>query len=216
MKRTKTKSARSAKAKAAPRTSKPRVTAPREERFPELSPEQMTDDQRRVADEIRSGPRGGMRGPFNAWLRSPNAADRMQKVGEYVRFKSSIPPRLNELAILMTARNWTAQFEWWAHRRLAIQAGLSPKICDAIAAGRRPRDMAEDERIVYDFSVELLRDRQVSDKTFKAMVDKFGEHGVIDLIAVHGYYTLVSMTLNIAEVPIPEGEKPLPKLARRA
>jgi 4-carboxymuconolactone decarboxylase len=219
MKRAKTKSARPAKAKtktkSVRRTAKPRVTAPREPRFPELSPEQMTDDQRRVADEIRSGPRGGLRGPFNAWLRSPAAADRLQKVGEYVRFNSSLEPRLNELAILITARNWTAQFEWWAHRRLALNAGLSPKIIDAIAVGRRPRAMAEDERIVYDFSTELLRDKDVSDKTFKATVDKFGEHGVIDLIAAHGYYGAVSMTLNVAGVVLPEGEKPLPRLSRR-
>jgi 4-carboxymuconolactone decarboxylase len=219
MKRAKTKPARPAKAKGKPkatrRTAKPRVTVSREPRFPELTPEQMTDDQRRVAEEIRSGPRGGLRGPFNAWLRSPAAADRLQKVGEFVRFHSSLEPRLNELAILLTARNWTAQFEWWAHRRLALNAGLSAKIVDAIAAGRRPRAMAEDERIVYDFSTELLRDRAVSDKTFKATVDKFGEHGVIDIIAAHGYYGAVSMTLNVAEVALPEGEKPLPKLSAR-
>jgi 4-carboxymuconolactone decarboxylase len=219
MKRAKTKPARPAKAKGKPkatrRAPKLRVTAPREPRFPELSLEQMTEEQRRVAEEIKAGPRGGLRGPFNAWLRSPAAADRLQKVGEFVRFHSSLEPRLNELAILITARTWTAQFEWWAHRRLALNAGLSPKIADAIAAGRRPRGMAKDESIVYDFSTELLRDKNVSDKTFKATVDEFGEHGVIDLIAAHGYYGAVSMTLNVAEVALPEGEKLLPKLSAR-
>ncbi len=174
-------------------------------RFPPLSPEQMTPEQKRVADDIASGPRGGLAGPFNTWLRSPELADRFQRVGEYVRFHSAIPHRLNELAILVTARAWNAQFEWWAHYQIALKAGLDRKIADAIGAGRRPEGMSEDERIVYDFCAELQRERQVSDAAFAAAKARFGEQGVADLIGVTGYYTAVAMTLNVARVPVPEG-----------
>ncbi len=182
------------------------------ERFPAIPPEQMTPEQRRAAEGIVSGPRGGMRGPFNAWLRSPEVADRFQRVGEYVRFKTCIPLDLNELAILVTAREWTSQYEWFAHRRLALQAGLSEAIADAIATGKRPAQMSEDEAIVYDFATELHRTKEVSDATFERTKARFGEQGVIDLVAVCGYYTAVAMTLNLARVPLPEGAVPLPKL----
>jgi len=182
------------------------------ERFPAIPPEQMTPEQRRVAEGIVSGPRGGMRGPFNAWLRSPDVADRFQRVGEYVRFKTVIPFRLNELAILVTAREWDSQFEWYAHRRLALQAGLPEAIADAIAEGRRPEGMNEDETIVYDFATELHRTKEVSDATFDRAKARFGEQGVIDLVAVCGYYTAVAMTLNLSRVPLPEGAVPLKRL----
>src|SRR5258708_13192896 len=127
----------------------------------------MTADQKRVADAIQSGPRGaGLRGLFNALLRSPELCDLVQRVGAFVRFGSSIPPRLNELAIIMAGRKWTAQYEFYAHRRLALEAGLKPAIADAIAAGTRPTGMAEDETIVYDFVSELLATGQVSDAAF--------------------------------------------------
>ena len=123
-----------------------------EPRFTTLTPETMTTDQKRVADAIQSGPRGaGLRGPFNALLRSPELCDLVQRLGAFVRFGTSIPPRLNEMAIIMAGRKWTAQYEFYAHRRLAIEAGLKPAIADAIAAGTRPTGMAEDEAIVYDF-----------------------------------------------------------------
>jgi len=178
------------------------------DRFPELKLDQMSAEQRNVAEAIVAGPRRGMAGPFNAWLRSPELADRLQKVGEYVRFKTSLPPRLNELAILITAREWTSQYEWYAHHPLALNAGLDPKIAAAVAAGERPAGMAEDESVVYDFCIELHRNKHVDDATYKAAVAKLSEQGVIDLIGVSGYYTAVSMTLNVAEVPLPEGEKP--------
>jgi 4-carboxymuconolactone decarboxylase len=178
------------------------------QRFTPLTPETMTPDQKRVADNIMSGPRQGMRGPFNALLRSPELADHAQKLGAYVRFNTSIPPRLNELAILLTARHWTAQYEWYAHRRLAMQAGLSAEIADAIAQGKRPAAMGPEETIVYDFGHELIETGQVSDANHKAVVDKFGERGAIDLIGVMGYYSLVAMVLNVDRVPIPEGGKP--------
>src|ERR1700719_4619131 len=121
------------------------------ERMAEIPLDKMTPAQRSIADAIMSGPRKALAGPFNAWLRSPALADRLQKVGEYVRFHSSIPHRLNELAILVTARAWSAEFEWWAHYQIALKAGLDAKIADAIAAGSHPDDMSEDERVVYDF-----------------------------------------------------------------
>jgi 4-carboxymuconolactone decarboxylase len=171
-------------------------------------PERMTPRQREVAEAIAGGPRGGLRGPFQAWLRSPEVADRFQRVGEYVRFKSSIPPALNELAILVTAREWTAQFEWYAHRELAMKAGLPAAIADAIARGERPEGMDADQRAVYDFAAELHRERSVSDAAYAAVAERFGERGVVDLVAACGYYVAVAMTLNVARVPLPEGVPP--------
>ena len=177
-------------------------------RFAVLTEATMTPRQRESYQAIVSGPRKGARGPFNALLRSPEVADRVQKVGEYIRFQSTIPAALNEMAILITGRFWGAQYEFWAHSRLARQAGLADMIIDAIAEGRRPRTMSGDERIVYDFCSELFRDKSVSDATFKAAVGRFGEQGVIDLIAASGYYSIVSMVLNVDRHPLPEGEKP--------
>src|SRR5262249_10314990 len=142
-------------------------------RFPLRTATTMTARQRDVYRGIVSGPRKGAAGPFNALLRSPEVADRVQRVGEYVRFQTSIPAALNEMAILITGRFWSAQFEFWAHRRLAQQAGLPDRIIDAIAEGRRPSPMSDDERIVYDFCTELFHHRAVSDGTFKAVVDRF-------------------------------------------
>jgi 4-carboxymuconolactone decarboxylase len=177
-------------------------------RFALLTEATMTPRQREAYRGIVSGPRKGAVGPFNALLRSPEVADRVQRVGEYVRFQSTIPAPLNELAILITGRFWGAQFEFWAHRRLAQQAGLADAIIDAIAEGRRPSTMSDDERIVYDFCTELYRDKAVADGTFKAVADRFGEQGVIDLIAACGYYSIVSMVLNVDRYPLPEGQAP--------
>ena len=180
-----------------------------ERRFKELTPETMTPEQKKVADAIQSGPRGaGLRGPFNALLRSPEICDLVQRVGAYVRYSSAIPARLNEMAIIMAGRKWTAQYQFYAHRRLAIQAGLKTEICDAIAAGTRPSAMQDDEVAVYDFCTELLGTGQVSDSNFKRIADRFGERGVIDLIGAVGYYSLVSMVLNVDRVPLPAGEAP--------
>lgn len=185
------------------------------DRFSELKAEQMSPEQKRVAEAIMTGPRKRLAGPFNAWLRSPELADRLQKVGEYIRFNSSLPPRLNEFAILITARAWGAQYEWYAHHQLAMKAGLDPKVAAELADGRRPSTMQADEALVWDFCTELRRDRAVSDATYAAAVAKFGEQGVVDLIAVNGYYDLVSMTLNVARVPLPDGQpEPLKPLAK--
>ena len=186
-----------------------------QERFPAIPSERMTASQTRVAGAIVAGPRKGLSGPFHAWLRSPELADRLQRVGEYLRFSSSLPPRLNEFAILITARHWTAQYEWYAHHALAMKAGLGPKVAADLAAGLRPRGMQEDETVVYEFSTQLHRDKSVSDAVFQAALAKFGEQGTMDLIAVNGYYDIVSMTLNVAQVGLPAGEKlPLKTLGK--
>lgn len=177
-------------------------------RFKPLDAEAMTPEQRRAAEGILSGPRGRLAGPFDALLRSPDLADRAQRVGEYIRFGSSVPARLNELAILVTARRWTAQYEWYAHHRLAMQAGLRPEIAAAIARGERPRDMAADEAAVHDFAHQLVHTGGVSDESFAAVRELFGEQGVVDLVCACGYYCLVSFVLNVDRVPLPEGEAP--------
>jgi 4-carboxymuconolactone decarboxylase len=183
-----------------------------EDRFPPLAPAQMTAEQKALADAIVSGPRKSLGGPFNAWLRSPAMGDRMQKLGEQVRYHTSLPHKLNEFAILITARAWNAKYEWYAHHPLAMQAGLEPAVAADLAQGRRPRGMSPDEAAVYDFCTELRRDKRVSDATYAAVRKLLGDQGVIDLIAVNGYYDMVSMTLNVAEVPAPADGPQLPDL----
>jgi 4-carboxymuconolactone decarboxylase len=185
------------------------------ERFPEIPLEKMTPAQRTVADAIMSGPRKGLSGPFNAWLRSPELADRLQKVGEYLRFNTSLDRRVNEMAIIMTAQYWGSQYEWYAHAPLALKAGLDPKTVEAIGAGRKPDNMKEDEAIVWEFTTQLRRDHGVDDAIYQKSVTKFGEQGVMDLIAVNGYYDVVSMTLNVAHVAPPAGaEMPFKQAGR--
>jgi 4-carboxymuconolactone decarboxylase len=174
-------------------------------RFKPLVESEMTDAQRKVYREIASGPRGGVRGPFNALLRSPELADRAQKFGEYVRFNTSLPERLKEFAILITARHWSAQYEWHAHHAHAMKAGLNPQIAADLARGKRPAGMQEDEAAVYDFCKELHEKKAVSDSAYKAVADRFGERGVVDLIGISGYYTMVSMVLNVGRHPLPAG-----------
>jgi 4-carboxymuconolactone decarboxylase len=165
----------------------------------------MTDAQKRVYDAIAGGPRGSVRGPFAVLLRSPELADRVQKLGEHLRFNSTLPPRLNEFAILINARFWGSKYEWYAHRPLALKGGLAEAIADDVANGRRPAGMKDDEALVFDFCSVLHRQHFVDDALFKRAVSILGEQGVVDLIGVSGYYTLVSMVLNVAEVPLPAG-----------
>jgi 4-carboxymuconolactone decarboxylase len=172
-------------------------------RYPALAPEQMTEAQKRVYQSIAAGPRGGVRGPFNALLRSPELADRVQRVGEYLRFGTSLPARLNELAILINARFWGSKYEWYAHRPLAEKGGLGPAVVDDLARNRRPDGLQPDEAVVYEFCTALHTTHAVDDALFERAVATLGERGVMDLIGVSGYYTLVSMVLNVAEIPLP-------------
>jgi 4-carboxymuconolactone decarboxylase len=178
------------------------------DRFKPLTYEQMTPEQKQLTDHILNSERKSMGGPFNALLRSPEMGDLAQQLGAYIRFRTSLPHRLNEMAIIMTARLWTAQYEWYAHKSLALEAGLSPAIVDAIAEGRKPAAMQPDEETVYNFCTELLNTRQVTDQTFQAAVKAFGERGVVDLIGATGYYQLVSALLNVDRYPLPDGAKP--------
>ena len=180
----------------------------RGDRFKPLTYEKMTPEQKTLIEHLLAGERGGTNGPFNVTLRSPEMGDLAQKLGAQLRFHSSLPNRLNELAIIMTARFWTSQYEWYAHRRAALTAGLSPAVIDAIAVGKRPASMQPDEEAVYNFGNEMLRTKQVSDAAFKSVVDKFGERGAVDLTGVMGYYCFVSMMLNIDRYPLPDGAKP--------
>jgi 4-carboxymuconolactone decarboxylase len=186
----------------------PRSIKLRGNRFKPLTYDEMTPAQKTMVEHLIAGPRGGVNGPFNVLLRSPEIGDLGQEFGASTRFKSSLPQKLYELAILVTARYWTAQYEWQAHHRSALQAGLSPAICDAIAQGRRPAAMQKDEGAVYNFVSELLNTKQVSDATFAAAKNAFGERGVVDIIAVTGWYNVVSMMLNVDRYPVNEGTQP--------
>jgi 4-carboxymuconolactone decarboxylase len=141
-------------------------------------------------------------------LRSPEMINRARGLSDYLRFKSSLPPRLSELVILITAREWAQQYEWNAHHPLALKGGLDPAIAKAVGEGRRPEKMAEDEAILYDFCMELHRNRSVSDATYARAVGKFGEQGVVDAVGLSGWYTLVAMVLNTARTPLPDGAAP--------
>jgi 4-carboxymuconolactone decarboxylase len=134
--------------------------------------------------------------------------DLVQQFGAEMRFSSSLPRKLNEMAIIIVGRHWTSQYEWYAHRTAAAQAGLNESIIQAIAAGKKPASMDADETIIYNFAIELLNTRQVSDPVYNAVKNRFGEQGVVDLIGVMGYYQLVSMLLNVDRYPLPAGVKP--------
>ncbi len=178
------------------------------DRFAPLTYREMTPPQKKMFEGLISGERRGADGPFNVLLRSPEMGDLAQQFGASMRFHSSIPSKLNELAIIITAQHWRSHYEWYAHKRAALRAGLNPSIVDAIAAGTRPAAMQADEEAVYNFCTELLANRQISDRTFQIVRDRFGERGVVDLVGVSGYYGLVSMLLNVDRYPLPEGVKP--------
>jgi 4-carboxymuconolactone decarboxylase len=177
-------------------------------RFAPLTYQTMTPPQKKMFENLISGERRGAAGPFNVLLRSPEMGDLAQQFGASMRFHSSMPRKLNELAIIITARHWTSHYEWYAHRRAAKDAGLNEAIITAIATGKRPTGMDADEETVYNFCTELLTTKQMSDKTFEATKAKFGERGVVDLIGVTGYYQLVSMLLNTDKYPLPDGVAP--------
>ena len=179
--------------------------------MPRLQPpslEQMTPEQRAVHDDIVSGPRGKLQGPLAVWLTSPELADKAQRLGRFCRFETSLPTQLSELAILVTGRFWGAEFEWWAHKRIGLEAGLDPQLVEAVRQRRVPEFAGDDQRIVYDVATQLHRDHRISDRTYSEAVELLGETGVVDLVGILGYYTLISMTLNAFQVPLPAGAEP--------
>lgn len=180
----------------------------RRERMSRIAPEMMTEAQRKAAAELASGPRGEVRGPFNVLLRSPELMSPLQKVGEYLRFKCALDRRIAELATLIAARHWTQLYEWNAHHPLALKAGLKPEIAQAIAEGRRPTGMVQDEEIVYDVLTEALQNKSVSDVTYERAIKQFGEQNLVDVLGIAGYYAMLAMLLNVARTPLPEGRPP--------
>ena len=173
------------------------------QRFPKLTLEQMNAAQREVAAEISAGPRGEVRGPFIALIHNPELAGRLQKLGEFLRWKGKLPPKLKELAVLVTARRWTCQHEWVMHSKLALEGGLAPAVVQAIQAGKEPSAMSEDEAAVYRFCREVHANGRAGDASFGEIERRFGLDGALELIALNGYYTLMAMVLNNAGLPLP-------------
>jgi 4-carboxymuconolactone decarboxylase len=179
-------------------------------RFAPLTWETMSPEQVAMADSVMAGKRGSMQGPYNVLMRSPALGNLAQQFGEHTRFNSSLPLAMNELVILLVARTWTSQFVWWAHKRIALDAGLDADLVDAIATGHVPEGLAQSSEVaaVYRFCHELLQKKQVSDATYAALVTHYGERGVVDVMGTISYYTLVSMSLNVDQYPLPEGAQP--------
>ena len=181
------------------------ASAAAQDRMPPIAPDHYSDAQKQAAAEFAGGRGYDVRGPFVPLLRSPEVMLRAKAMGDYLRFKSTLGSRLNEMVILITAREWTQQYEWHAHHALALKAGLDPKIADAIATGDRPIGMAEDEEIAYDMATEILRQKRVSDRTYGRALQKFGDQGVIDLLGVVGYYNFLAIVMNATRTGMPEG-----------
>jgi 4-carboxymuconolactone decarboxylase len=179
-------------------------------RLPELSEATLTAEQLALAESIKSGPRGQfkMSGPFAVYLHSPSFGELAQKLGGHVRFKTSVPPRLSEFAILVTAQQWKAQYEWAMHAPMAEKQGVKMDTIRDIQAGRRPKKAPRDELAVYDFAKELYADKRVSQPSYNRLRKVLGDAGTVELVGILGYYAMVSMTLNTFRVPLPDGMKP--------
>ena len=175
-------------------------------RIPELTPASMTAAQKEVVDLITSGPHQRVVGPYPAWLQSPELAKRARSLSEYLRFQSAPSKRHAEIAILITGRYWKAEYEFYAHAQLARKAGVEEHIIQALAAGKRPAFASADDAAVYDLCTEMLSTRRVSEATYKRALDTLGMQTLVDLIAIMGYYCMVSITLNAFEAPLPPGE----------
>ena len=174
-------------------------------RFKPLTWETLSPSQLTMVEGVMAGKRGSMQGPYNVLLRSPELGNLAQQFGAHTRYHSSLPLALNELAILLVARFWSSQFVWWAHKRIALDAGLDATLVDAIASGAPALPLPADAAAVYRFCTELLQSRRVSDAAYALLVEQFGEAGVVDVMGTMSYYTLVSMSLNVDQYPLPDG-----------
>ena len=186
-------------------------------RFAPLNADELTPAQKAWAEMIAPPPRNAKitNPPYRAYVRNPDLAPRLSALSDYLRWHTSLPPRLSELAILITARQWTAQYEWFAHYPLALKAGLDSAVLSAISAGKRPENMKDDEAALYDLAMALYRDKQVPDAVYGAAREKFGERGIMDIIGIIGYYDLVSMTLITMQAGAPnDSVAPLPALSK--
>ena len=192
------------------------LAAVAQERYPTLTPDQLSPQQKAYVDNLQKPPRNNTTAlqnpPFKVYMRSPDLAKKLEEVSDFVRWESGQPPRLTELAILITARQWSNQWIWRGHYHAGVKGGLDPSVGADIAAGRRPEKMKEDETILYNYATEMYRDKAVSDPTFAAAVKAFGEKGLIDLVATMGYYDTVAMTLITAKAVAPK-EADVPQLA---
>jgi 4-carboxymuconolactone decarboxylase len=188
-----------------------------QDRFSELRLDQLSPEQQKMATMLKTPPRnsGLNTGPFNAYARSPGLGILLLQVSDYVRFNSSLPPRLSEFAIMIAAQQWSQPYEWRAHYPLAIKGGLDRQILVDLGAGNKPQGMKEDEAALYEFCTQLYRDKNVTDAAFKTAVGTFGERGIMDLIGIIGYYDLVSMALIVQKsTGVPGDEAPLLPLTR--
>jgi 4-carboxymuconolactone decarboxylase len=186
-------------------------------RFAPLKADELSPAQKAWADVIAVPPRNAKFGapPYRAYIRNPELAPKLSALSDYLRWNTTLPPRLSELAILITARQWTAQYEWFAHYPLALKGGLDPGIANDIAAGKRPANMKDDEAALYDLAMALYVDKKVSDPVYKAALEKFGERGIMDIIGIIGYYDITSMTLITMQAGAPnDSVPPLPVLAK--
>ena len=190
------------------------LVAAAQERYPSLSPDQMTPEQKAYVESLQKPPRNSnaKNPPFTVYMRSPELARKVEAVSDYVRWGTGQAPRLTELAIMITARQWSSQWIWRGHYRGAVRGGLDPSVGADIAAGKRPEKMKEDETILYNYATEMYRDKAVTDATYAAAVKAFGEKGLIDLVATMGYYDMVAMTLITAKAVAPK-EEDVPQLA---
>ncbi|MES2183077.1 MAG: carboxymuconolactone decarboxylase family protein [Pseudomonadota bacterium] len=182
-------------------------------RFHKLTDADMTPEQKTMAHNVLTGPRGSLNGPFSAYIRSPELGDALQKVGEMVRFRSSFPVGLRELAVCQVARQWNSAYEWAAHSEQAVAGGISKETVDAIGQNRRPPHLKPEEAAIYDFTRDLLEKHAVSDAHFKEVQSRWGDKGVMDLTGAIGYFVVVAMALNVDVYPAPPGANPLPRLA---
>lgn len=179
-----------------------------QDRLPPIPADKVTAEQKEALKEFQAVRGREPFGPFVPMMRSPDLMVRASAMGEYLRYRTSLPPALSEFVILLTARDWTQQYEWDVHYPNAMKAGVDPKVAQAIADGRRPEGMNADETLLYDFCIELQRNRSISDPTYARMVARFGEKGVMDTVGIVGYYSLLGMVLNTARTPLPQGVKP--------
>jgi 4-carboxymuconolactone decarboxylase len=182
------------------------------ERLPTIAPADYTDEQKKAAEDFVAARKLPVFGPFEPLMHSPQVMSQARAMGDYLRYNSAVGNTLSELAILVTAREWTQDYEWYVHQPIALKVGIEPEVVGAIADGRRPTGMSDDEEIVYDFSTELHRNKRVSDRTFERAEKRFGKKGVVDLTGINAYYTLLAMQLNAAQYALPKDGKKLVRL----
>ena len=182
-----------------------------QERLPTIPPANYSAEQKQAAADFEAARKVPVFGPFEPLMHSPQLMTQARAMGDYLRYRSAIPNPLSEFTILLTAREWSQDYEWYVHHPIALKAGVRPEVAEAIAQGRTPEGLTEDEQIVHAYVTELLKNRQVSEKTFERAKARFGAKGVVDLGGIVGYYTLLAIELNAAQYPVPKDGRHLPR-----